>query len=123
MERDLARYAPDSRQICVPGLDAEPLRNSLSGATTQFESSLAILRIALDQKVEGSNPSSPANTCPPTARPCGVTFQTRVSRITRSRSVKHQPKVDTAATTPDLPLFSTERWMVACTNEPYGWAP
>jgi len=38
--------------------------------------------------------------CTPTARPCGVRFQTGVSRITRSRSVKHQPKVDTGAKSP-----------------------
>src|SRR6266568_1638930 len=29
MECDLARYASVARQICVPGSDAEPLRNSL----------------------------------------------------------------------------------------------
>src|SRR5438445_12786278 len=34
----------------------------LSDATTQFETAIGDMRIALDQKVEGSNPYSPATT-------------------------------------------------------------
>ncbi len=55
-------FAQVSRQICALGSDAEPPRNPLIRRDNRVRQRLtAILRIALDQKIEGSNPSSPAN--------------------------------------------------------------
>jgi len=68
MEDDLARYAPDSRQICVLGLDAKPLRNSL----IRRDSSIPTLDLAIllpankmsDVAIE-CRPRTPLITCRP----------------------------------------------------------
>ena len=56
-----AAPSPVLRQICAVSSDAAPPRNP--PYQTQWPNSKprsAVARIALDQKVEGSNPSSPA---------------------------------------------------------------
>src|SRR5712692_4161908 len=58
---------PDLRQICAKFARRAQTRRRrvihLSDVVAQFENASGISRIALDQKVEGSNPSSPAKSC------------------------------------------------------------